>query len=101
MLISAAAAREQVLPCFPVTNPQIVIQGLPCDLRQLEPDGTAGLALPHGGAVNRVAVGCYDIDAECDQVTAAQLAVDGEIEQREVARTTFQVELIRPGADSH
>ena len=91
MLIGAAASGEQALPCFLSADPQIVIQCLPCDLRQLESGGPTCLALANTSAVDRIAVIAvrrHVIDAEHDEVAAAQFAVDGKIEQRQVACTT-------------
>jgi hypothetical protein len=92
MLIGAAEASKQALPCFAVAHAQVVVQRLACDLRQLEAY-PAGLTLAHVGAVDGVAIGCHVIDAKRYEIAAAQLAVDRQIEQRQVARTTFQLKL--------
>ena len=43
----------------------------------------------------------YEVrDAETDEVAAAQLAVDAEIEQREVARLALELELAANGPDA-
>ena len=48
-------AWEQELPCFLPTLAQIVVERLPCDLGQFEPDRSTGLPLPHGGTVDGAA----------------------------------------------
>src|SRR5262249_10419344 len=48
------------------------------------------------GTIDGVAVGCHVVDPQCDQIAATQLAVDGKIEQRQVARAPLQLQL---GAD--
>jgi hypothetical protein len=45
--------------------------------------------------VNRIAVVRHVIDAQCNEVTATQFAVNGEIEHCQVARAFLQ---IQPGA---
>jgi hypothetical protein len=65
------------LPRFGVARPQIVVQRLPSDLRQLEPDRLARLSLSNVGAVDGVAVGRHVIEAQRDEIAAPQLAVDG------------------------
>jgi hypothetical protein len=80
MLIGTAAARGQALPWIPAAGPQIVVQRLPCHLCQLEPNRSTGLPLPHVGAVHGVTVGRHVIDTESDEIAAAQLAVDREVE---------------------
>jgi hypothetical protein len=62
-------------------------------LGQFESDGPAGLALADGGAVDGVAVGRHVIDAQRHEIAAAQLAVDGEVEQGQVSGTPLQLQL--------
>lgn len=93
MLIRATAAQEQALPRLPVADPQIVVQCLPCHLGQLEPNRPAGLPLANVGTVDGAAVRRHVIDAKGDKVAAAQLAVDGEIEERQITRALLQLQL--------
>src|SRR5262245_36907494 len=93
MLIGAAATRKQVLPRFAVTDPEVVVQRLSRDLCQFEPDWPARLSLPDVGAIDCVAVGCHVIDAQRDEIAAPQLAVDGEVEQGQVAPSPVQLQL--------
>ena len=76
-LIPRSGDGQSALPCVAVAHPQIVVQRLSCDLRQLEPDGAARLSLAHGGAINRVTIRRHIIRAEGDEIAAPQLAVDG------------------------
>jgi hypothetical protein len=64
-------------------------------LSQLKANGPAGLPLPDIVFVNRIAVVRHVIDAQCNEVTATQFAVNGEIEHCQVARAFLQ---IQPGA---
>jgi hypothetical protein len=93
MLIRATAAREQALARLPVGDPQIVVQCLPRHLCQFEPNGPTCLPLADVGSIDGVAVGCYVIHSEGDEIAAAQFAVDGEVEQRQVARAALKLQL--------
>ena len=62
-------------------------------LGQFEPDGAAGLALPDSCAVDGVAIGCHVIDPQRYQITAAQLAIDGEVEQCQIASAVLKLQL--------
>jgi hypothetical protein len=41
-----------------------------------------GLLLPNDRSIERTSIGRDVLDPECDHITAAQLAIDGEIEHR-------------------
>jgi hypothetical protein len=77
---------------FSAADPKVVVQCLPGHVGQLETNRPTGLALPGVCAVNRVAVGCHVIDVERHEIAAAQLAIDGEIEERQVADASFQLQ---------
>ena len=79
-----AATCEQELTGLATRQPQVVVDGHPRLVGQLEPHGPAGLLLPDRRAVHRVAARRHVIDANGDDVTAAQLAVDRQVEQGEV-----------------
>jgi hypothetical protein len=78
----AAGKQELVGPQAGCRNPGADrLSGL---LRQLEPDWLTGLALNHRRS-GEDTTGAGDIpDAEVHEITSAQLAVDGEIEQGEI-----------------
>src|SRR6202043_1409849 len=69
--------------------------GLPCLLRQLKRDGPAGFLLPHRRAIDRIPTRCNVLDPKCDDIAAPQLAVDCEIEHRQVPRPPVH---LQPGA---
>ena len=73
--------RKQELTRLPCRQLQVVINRLAGLLGNLEPDWAAGLPLPNGCAVECVAVRCHVIHADANHVAAAQLAVDGKVEQ--------------------
>ncbi|EMD82377.1 hypothetical protein C725_2098 [Pacificimonas flava] len=55
--------------------------------------GTIGLLLDDDGSIANISA-CDDIaDLDLDQVTAAQLAVDGEVEKCFVPQSAFAVEM--------
>jgi hypothetical protein len=89
-------AREEVLPVpwnaigDPIAD---CCSGLFGDF---ELDRSAGFPLDHRGAVPNSAPDAYVADLEPHEVTAPQLAVEGQIEQSEVASTFFE---LKPDAD--
>jgi hypothetical protein len=58
--------------------------------------GPSSLLLDHGGTVSHLASYADVVDAKLHEVTAPQLAVDREIEQREIACSSLQ---LQPNAD--
>jgi hypothetical protein len=42
---------------------------------------------------------CHVIDAESDEITAAQLAIDRKVEHRKIARAPLQLQLGADGPD--
>ena len=99
MLIGAATAGKQALAKLSAADPKVVVHRLPGHLGQLEANRTTGLALPDVGAVNRVAVGCHVVDAESDEIAPAQLAIDREIEERQVSHAPLQLQSGTDGPD--
>ena len=91
--IGTVPAREQVLARLATGHAKIVVESSARHLRQLEPDGPASLSLSDIGAINGVAIGCHIIDPERDEIATPQLAVDRQVEQRQVARATLQLQL--------
>jgi hypothetical protein len=96
-LVRTAATLEQALAKPAARLAQVVVERLTRHLGQLEPDGSAGLALADSGAVDGVAVRRHVIDAERHQIAASQLAVDGEVEQHQVTRAPLE---LQPGSDA-
>ena len=64
-------------------------------LGDLELHGPAGLSLPHGGPLDCVAVWCHIIDLKADDVTASELDVDRQVEQRQISGIRHQLQ-VRP-----
>jgi len=62
-------------------------------LAQFKSDRPSGFLLPDRCAIRRVAAGGDILDPDSDNVTAAKLAVDRQVEQREVASAAFDLEL--------
>jgi hypothetical protein len=61
-------------------------------LAQLKPDRPPGFLLPHRCAIRCVSARGYILDADGDDITAAKLAVDRQIEHGEVASAAFDLE---------
>ena len=51
----------------------VIVDGLPCLLSQLKPDGSTGLLLPHRRAIDRIPDRCNVLDPKCDDIAARSL----------------------------
>jgi hypothetical protein len=89
-------AREKVLPGAKLRVDHPIPDCRSRLLGDLELNRPVGFHLDHGGAVAHMASHGHVVDPEANQVATAQLAVDGEIEQREVATPLFE---LKPDAD--
>ena len=76
-----------------------MVNSLPSCLRHLELDGLTSLLLPDGRSVSGRAIGCHIFNSQPDQVTGAQLAVDGEIEHRQLAHEAVELQVGTNGPD--
>ena len=72
---------------------------LPGLVGQLEPHRLPGLVLQDDGAMGNGAAGGDVTDATVDHVAAAQLAVDGEVEEGEVAQLIGELRADPDGPD--
>jgi hypothetical protein len=70
---------------MPALCPEIGIDRFSRVLGQLEHHRTAGLLLAHRRAGNGMVLRRDIGDAQADQVTAAQLAINAKVEQRQIA----------------
>src|ERR1700730_15195107 len=61
-------------------GPHVVVDSLAGLFRQFEPDGLAGLLLSDRGPIDCVSSWRYILDPEGDDITATELAIDGQIE---------------------
>ena len=84
---------EQKFARFLAENPQVVVDGLPGLLGDFESDRNAGLSLPDGGAIDGVSIRRNVVDLESHDIAPAQLAVDGEIEYRQVTGASLDLQL--------
>jgi hypothetical protein len=90
---AAATPSEKELASVPACHAQIIVKGLTRLVGQLEADWSACLLLPDGCTVKSVAIRSYVIDSNCYNITAAQFAVDREVEQRKVACASLDLQL--------
>jgi hypothetical protein len=65
-------------------------------IRKLEPHRPASLFLTYGGAVKGISAGRHILNADRNDVTAAELAVDREVEKSQIA---FAILRLQPGPD--
>jgi hypothetical protein len=82
----AAAAMEQKIARTLPARRKVLIDRLARLLGDLEPDRKTGLALPNGRTVDGLSIWRDVLDFEAHHVAAAQLAINCEIEERQVAR---------------
>ena len=90
---SVAATGEQELTRLASRQAQVLVDRLARLVGQLEPNGSAGLLLADGCAIHRVAARGDVIDANGNHVAAAQLAVDRQVEEGEIALLALDLQL--------
>jgi len=83
--VSALSAAEHEVVRLSSGGSQVFIDSLAGLLGQLKPDRLASLPLP-----DRCPIGCITVwgdilDLQCDDIAGAELAIDGQIEHREIA----------------
>ncbi len=83
-VVLALAAGEQELAGLLMGQSEMVVDGLPGLLRDLEFHGTTCLPLADCRSVYGVTVGRDVLDLQSHHIASAQLAVDGEIEERQI-----------------
>jgi len=80
--LSCPSTIEEELTWSLACSSDVIVDSLSGLLRQLKPDGTAGLSLTYRGSSSGIAVGRNVIDPKGDDVATPKLAVDRDIEQR-------------------
>lgn len=94
------SAREQVLPPCPKRGSSHPVADCCSGLfSNFELDGPARLPLDHGGAVANMPSHTYVVDSQPHEIAAAQLAIDREIEQGEIAAMLFKLQSDPDGPD--
>jgi hypothetical protein len=88
-----AAGCEQGLARLLTGRLDVVIYRLAGLFRQFKPNGMSGLSLAHGRPIDGIAVWSHILDFESDDIAASQLAIDGQIEQRQIARSLLDLKL--------
>jgi len=78
---------------------KIAVDGLAGLLGDFEANRAPGFLVPDGGALDGVTVGRDVLDFEAHHIAAAQLAVDGEIEQGKVAHLALHLQSRADGPD--
>src|SRR6516225_4415493 len=91
--VAAATAGKEVLTRLLVGGSDVVVDCLTGLLGHPEPDRLAGLLLAHRRAIDGVSVRRH-IHLEADDVAASQLAIDGQIEHREIAHSSFDLQFV-------
>jgi hypothetical protein len=81
--VAAAAMEQKIAGTLPARR-KVLVNRLARLLGDLEPHRTASRVLPHGRTVDCITMWRNVLDHEAHHVTATRLAIDGEIEEREV-----------------
>jgi hypothetical protein len=89
-------AAEQKFARFLANGFDVIVDCLPRLLRQFKSDWPTGLLLPHGGSIDRISARCHVVNPKCDDIAPPQLAVDCQIEHRQIARPSVH---LQSGAD--
>jgi hypothetical protein len=79
-------AIEEKLARLLASGFDVIVDGLPRLLRQLKPYRPTGFLLPHRRAIDCVPARCNILDPKCDDIATPELAIDCEIEHRQVTR---------------
>jgi hypothetical protein len=82
---NTASSSEQELPWAPARNTKMLVDCLTRLLGQLETHRAPSFLLANRRTVEGVAIGGHVVDADSHHVTATQLAVDGEVEESQIA----------------
>jgi hypothetical protein len=88
-----ATPGKQEITSFPTSHAQIVIKGQTRLLSQFKTNGSAGLLLPDCRTIESVAIRRHVIDPDRNDITTAQLTIDSKVEQRDIARAFFHMQL--------
>jgi len=91
-VVAITTATEQKFAGFLARGFDVVVERLTRLFRQLKPDGPTGLPLPHCGAIDGIPARCDVLHSDCDDIAAPQLAVDCQIEHRQVARPSLHLQ---------
>ena len=92
-LLGPTLCGKKELSLLPVRHTQVVINCLPGLFGDFEPYRSAGLLLADRRTLNGVSVWGNVLDFESDDIATTQLAIDGEIEQRQVALAVCHLKL--------
>jgi len=80
--IKNGSCREEEVARFLSSRPKVVFDRLAGLLAQLETNRSTGLLLAHRRPLKCISMRGHVLDFERDHIAAAQLAVDGQIEDR-------------------
>ena len=64
-------ATKQIFARLLASGFDVIVDRLSRLLRQLKPDGSTGLLLPHCGAIDRIPARCNVLDRKCDDIATS------------------------------
>ena len=95
----STAAPEQEVARFSTGGTDVGVDRLPSVLGDLESNRQAGLLLADRCSVDRISMRRNVLDFERHNIATAQLAVDRQIEHRQIADASLDLELGSDGPD--
>ena len=87
--VGTTTTRKQELTGSLAGGLYIIIDGLAGLLAQFKSDGLPSFLLSNGCTIRRVTAGSYILDPDGNDITAAKLAVDRQIEHSKVTRSAL------------
>jgi len=91
--LSIPTARKQEMTGLSPEGSYVLIDCLARLFCQFEPDRLTRFLLPYSGTFDCISIWRNVLDFESDDITAAHLAADCEIEHCEIAKLTFDLQL--------
>jgi hypothetical protein len=91
MLSSDQSAWEDIFPCLELQNVDPRLNGYPSLVGDFELDRSASFLLDHCRSVPHAPSDADVIQTYSDEITSPQLAVDRQIEHREIALALLQL----------
>src|SRR5215217_1133612 len=92
-LVRRSPAAEQEFAWPLARSAKMLVNRLPGLLGHLEPDRLARLLLAHSRSIDGISVRGNVLHLERDDIAAAQLAIDGQVEHRQLAGSPLDLQL--------
>jgi hypothetical protein len=95
---TAPAAEHQLTKRF-LTGLQILVDSLASLLGHFKANGLPRLLLAYRSPIGCIAFGRDILDLQCNNIAGPELAIDGQVEHRKIARSSLCLEFAPDGSD--